>query len=57
MLKGIAASAGAAVAPLFYLEEPDLSVREVELVQEGETGRLTVYLDWQGEELVAQLPV
>ena len=38
-------------------EEPDLSVREVELVQEGETGRLTVYLDWQGEELVAQLPV
>ena len=26
MLKGIAASAGAAVAPLFYLEEPDLSV-------------------------------
>lgn len=38
-------------------EEPDLSVREVELVQEGEKGRLTVYLDWQGEELVAQLPV
>ncbi len=38
-------------------EEPDLSVRGVELVQDGETGRLTVYLDWQGEELVAQLPV
>ena len=28
MLKGIAASAGAAVAPLFYLEEPDLSVTQ-----------------------------
>ena len=28
MLKGIAASAGAAVAQLFYLEEPDLSVVE-----------------------------
>lgn len=38
-------------------EEPDLSVQSVELVQEGERGRLTVYLDWQGEELIAQLPV
>lgn len=38
-------------------EEPDLSVREVKLVQDGEIGRLAVYLDWQGEELVAQLPV
>lgn len=38
-------------------EEPDLSVRSVELVQDGEKGRLTVYLDWQGEELIAQLPV
>lgn len=38
-------------------EETDLSVRGVELLQEGETGRLTVYLDWQGEELVAQLTV
>ena len=38
-------------------EEPGLSVRSVELVQEGEKGRITVYLDWQGEELIAQLPV
>lgn len=38
-------------------EEPDLSVRSVELVQDGERGRLTVYLDWQGEELVAQLSI
>ena len=38
-------------------EEPDLSVRSVELVQDGEKGRLTVYLDWQGEELVAQLSI
>ena len=38
-------------------EEPDLSVRSVELVQDGETGLLTVFLDWQGETLTAQLPV
>ncbi len=38
-------------------EEPDLSVRSVELVQDGERGRLAVYLDWQGEELVAQLSI
>lgn len=38
-------------------EEPDLSVRSVELVQDGEAGLLTVFLDWQGETLTAQLLV
>ena len=38
-------------------EEPDLSVRSVELVQEGEAGLLTVHLDWRGEALTAQLAV
>ncbi len=38
-------------------EETDLSVRSVELVQNGETGVLTVHLDWQGEGLTAQLTV
>lgn len=37
--------------------EPDLSVRSVELAQDGETGLLTVFLDWQGETLTAQLAV
>lgn len=37
--------------------EPDLSVRSVELVQDGETGLLTVFLDWQGETLTARLAV
>lgn len=37
--------------------EPELSVRSVELVQDGETGLLTVFLDWQGETLTAQLTV
>ncbi len=38
-------------------EEPGLTVRSVELTQTGETGLLTVCLDWEGEELTAQLPV
>lgn len=38
-------------------EEPDLAVRSVELDQEGETGLLTVYLDWQGEALTAQVRI
>ena len=38
-------------------EEPELTVRAVELVQTGETGLLTVQLDWQGQELTAQLSV
>ena len=38
-------------------EEPDLSVRSGELVQEGEAGLLTVHLDWRGEALTAQLAV
>jgi phage gp46-like protein len=40
-------------------EEADLAVRSVELRQEGAAGLLTVYLDWQGEALTAQvtLPV
>lgn len=37
--------------------ELDLSVRSVELVQDGEMGLLTVFLDWQGETLTAQLAV
>ena len=35
-------------------EEPGLTVRAVELKEE-DAGRLTVYLDWQGEELTAQV--
>ena len=38
-------------------DEPGLSVREVELVQSGDSARLTVYLDWQGEKLTARLPL
>lgn len=38
-------------------EEPSLTVQRVELVQDGEVGRLTVYLEWQGEELTARLTV
>ena len=38
-------------------EEPELTVRAVELVQTGEAGLLTVQLDWQGQELTAQLSV
>ena len=37
-------------------EEPGLTVRAVEL-KEDAAGRLTVYLDWQGEELTAQVQV
>ena len=37
-------------------EEPGLTVRAVELKEEG-TSRLTVYLDWRGEELTAQVKV
>ena len=37
-------------------EEPGLTVRAVELKEE-DAGRLTVYLDWQGEELTAQVQV
>lgn len=37
-------------------EEPDLTVREVELAQQGETGWVAVHLDWQGEKLTVQLP-
>ena len=38
-------------------EEPSLTVQRVELVQDGEVGRLSVYLEWQGEELTARLTV
>lgn len=38
-------------------EESGLTVRSVELRQEGETGLLTAYLDWQGETLTAQVAV
>lgn len=38
-------------------EETGLTVRSVELRQEGETGLLTAYLDWQGEMLTAQVVV
>lgn len=38
-------------------EETDISVRSVELVQNGEAGLLTVYLDWQGETLTARVAV
>ena len=38
-------------------EEPELSVRAVELDQSGEKGLLTVFLDWRGEGLTAQVEV
>lgn len=38
-------------------EEPELSVNSVELDQSGESGLLTVRLDWRGEELTAQVAV
>lgn len=38
-------------------EEPELSVNSVELDQSGESGLLTVRLDWRGEELTAQMAV
>ena len=38
-------------------EEPELSVRSVELVQDRERGVLTVSLDWRGEGLTAQVEV
>jgi hypothetical protein len=38
-------------------EEPGLTVRAVELKEEEGAGRLTVYLDWRGEELTAQVKV
>ena len=38
-------------------EEPNLTVQSVELSQVEEVGLLTVYLDWQGEELTAQMTV
>ncbi len=38
-------------------EETDLSVQSVELTQEGETGLITVRLDWRGEALTAQVAV
>ena len=47
MLKGIAASAGAAVAQLFYLEEPDLSVTK-------ETGLDPVQQHQRYEQAAAQ---
>lgn len=38
-------------------EEPDLEVKAVELVQSGETGFLTVYLNWQGTPFAAKIAV
>lgn len=38
-------------------EEANLSVRSVELAPWGDGARLTVYLDWRGEELTVQMPV
>lgn len=38
-------------------EESDLSVRSVELTPQGDGAELTVFLDWQGEELTVQIPV
>lgn len=38
-------------------EEPELAVESVELTQAGETGLLTVFLSWEGEELTVQLPL
>lgn len=37
--------------------ETGLTVQSVELEQTGETGLLTVRLEWQGEELTARLNV
>lgn len=36
-------------------EEPDVKVISVELKEEGELGRLTVRLEWQGETLTGSL--
>ena len=38
-------------------EESELSVQSVDWVQDGETGRLTVFLNWQGETLTVRLAV
>lgn len=38
-------------------EEPGLEVQSVELDQSGENARLTVHLEWQGEELTVRLPL
>lgn len=38
-------------------EEPEIRVQAVRLSQTGETGLLTVDLEWQGEELTVQLPL
>ena len=38
-------------------EEPNLTVQSVELSQMGDVGLLTVYLDWQGEDLTVQVSV
>ena len=38
-------------------EEPELRVRSVEWEPRGETGLLTVRMDWQGETLTGQLVV
>ena len=38
-------------------EEPGLEVQSVELDQSGESARLTVHLEWQGEELTVRLPL
>lgn len=38
-------------------EERELAVRGVELEQSGDTGLLTVRLDWQGESLTVRLQV
>ena len=38
-------------------EETELKVEAVELVQTGETGQLTVWLDWRGEKLTARMAV
>ena len=38
-------------------EEPDLRVEAVELTQTGETGLLTVKLEWQGEKLTVRVPL
>lgn len=38
-------------------EEHDLTVESVELKQTEEVGLLTVFLNWEGEELTVQLPL
>ena len=38
-------------------EESGLSVQSVELAEEGNVGRLTVYLEWRGEALAVQMTV